>query len=133
MCNEYERYVDRYAYCKLMQDPEWGTPTPQSERDLPQTGSVRIRNVAPVIRAAGNGVELAQMRWSFPPPRPGGKPVFNFRSEGRSFRDSRRRRHSAPDRRPVDVAVLEQIVVPLYPRGAASFHAGRSEVWLNGR
>jgi SOS response associated peptidase (SRAP) len=42
------------------------------------------------IRAAGNGVELAQMRWSFPPPRPGGKPVFNFRSEGRRFKDSRR-------------------------------------------
>jgi hypothetical protein len=46
--------------------------------------------MTPVIRAAGNGVELAQMRWSFPPPRPGGKPVFNFRSKGRSFRDSRR-------------------------------------------
>jgi putative SOS response-associated peptidase YedK len=43
-----------------------------------------------VIRAAGNGVELAQMHWSFPPPLPGGKPVFNFRSEGRSFKDSRR-------------------------------------------
>jgi hypothetical protein len=25
MCNEYERYVDWYAYCKLMQDLEWGT------------------------------------------------------------------------------------------------------------
>jgi len=69
---------------------EWGTPTQQSERDLPQAGSVRIRDVAPVIRAAGNGVELAQMRWSFPAPRPGGKPVFNFRSEGRRFKDSRR-------------------------------------------
>ena len=36
MCNEYERYVDWYAYCKLMQDLEWGTPTRQSERDLPR-------------------------------------------------------------------------------------------------
>src|ERR1700757_3498852 len=90
MCNEYERYVDWYAYCKLMQDLEWGTPTRQTEADLPQARSVRIRSVAPVIRAAGNGVELAEMRWSFPPPRPGGKPVFNFRSEARSFRNSRR-------------------------------------------
>ena len=46
--------------------------------------------MAPAIRAAGNGVELAQMHWSFPAPRPGGKPVFNFRSEGRRFLDSRR-------------------------------------------
>jgi putative SOS response-associated peptidase YedK len=90
MCNEYERYVDWYAYCRLMQDLAWGTPSRQSERDLPQAGSVRVRDVGPVIRAAGNGVELAQMRWSFPPPQAGGKPVFNFRSEGRSFRDSRR-------------------------------------------
>jgi len=30
------------------------------------------------------------LRWSFPPAGPGGRPVFNFRSEGRSFRDSRR-------------------------------------------
>ena len=68
-----------------------GHPAQRSERDLPQAGSVRIRDMAPVIRDAGNGVELAQMRWNFPPPRPGGKPVFDFRSGGRSFRDSRRR------------------------------------------
>ena len=90
MCNEYENFTDWDAYCRLMQELEWGTPTWQSERDLPKAGSVRIRDVAPVIRAAGNGVELTRMRWSFPPPRPGGKPVFNFRSEGRSFKGSRR-------------------------------------------
>jgi hypothetical protein len=67
MCTEYERYVDRYAYCKLMQDLKWGTPTRQSEDDLPRAGSVRVRGVAPVIRAAGRAVEPAQVRWSFPP------------------------------------------------------------------
>ena len=45
---------------------ERATPTQQTELGLPQAGSVRIRDVAPMIRAAGNGVELAQMRWSFP-------------------------------------------------------------------
>jgi hypothetical protein len=67
-----------------------GNPDPAVKRDLPQAASVRIRDVAPVIRAVGNGIELAQVHWSFPPPKPSGKPVFNFRSEGRSFRDSRR-------------------------------------------
>src|SRR5579872_6091339 len=90
MCNNYEQHVAWEAYCKMMQDLEWGIPTNQSELDLPQADDVRIRDVAPVIRAAGNGVELAPMRWSFPPPRPGGKPAFNYRSEGRSFKDSRR-------------------------------------------
>jgi len=90
MCNNYEQHVAWKAYCKMMQDLEWGIPTRQSDLDLPQADDVRIRDVAPVIRAAGNGVELAPMRWSFPPPRPGGKLVFNYRSEGRSFKDSRR-------------------------------------------
>lgn len=90
MCNAYEQYVAWEAYCKMMQELEWGIPTSQSEHDLPQADTITIRDMGPVIRAAGNGVELAQMRWSFPPPRAGGKPVFNFRSEGRSFKDSRR-------------------------------------------
>ena len=42
------------------------------------------------MRVAGNGVELAPMRWGFPPGRPGAGPVFNFRSEGRRFQDSQR-------------------------------------------
>ena len=90
MCNDYERYIAWDEYCKAMQALEWGIPTDQTETDLPQAADTRIRDIAPVIRAAGNGVELTPMRWSFPPPRPKGKPVFNFRSEGRRFKDSKR-------------------------------------------
>jgi len=43
-----------------------------------------------VLRAARNGVELGPMRFAFPPPRKGASPVFNFRSEGRSFEKSNR-------------------------------------------
>ena len=34
MCNNYEQHVAWEAYCKMMQDLEWGIPTQQSERDL---------------------------------------------------------------------------------------------------
>lgn len=40
---------------------------------------------APVIRRSGEGIELVQLRWGFPPGRPKGAPVINFRSEGRRF------------------------------------------------
>src|SRR5262249_49599788 len=43
-----------------------------------------------VVRAAGNGIELVQMRFGFPPPRPKASPVFNFKSDGRHFADSKR-------------------------------------------
>jgi putative SOS response-associated peptidase YedK len=42
------------------------------------------------MRAAGDEIELAPMSFSFPPGRPRGPPVFNFRSEGRHFANSSR-------------------------------------------
>jgi putative SOS response-associated peptidase YedK len=62
---------------------------------------IRITDRAPVIRAASGELsgagessgrllsgELVQRRWSWP--GPGGKPVYNFRSEGREFGTSDR-------------------------------------------
>src|SRR5687768_8219528 len=47
---------------------------------------VRITERAPILRAdaCGDGsLELVERRWSWPAPT--GKPVFNFRGEGRRF------------------------------------------------
>jgi putative SOS response-associated peptidase YedK len=42
------------------------------------------------MRAVGDNIELVPMTFAFPPARPGGAPVFNFRSEGRHFANSKR-------------------------------------------
>lgn len=73
----------------MMQQLELGVPTQQTELDLPQADDVRINDRGPVMRAAGNDIELVSMNFSFPPSGRGG-PVFNFRSEGRSFASSNR-------------------------------------------
>jgi putative SOS response-associated peptidase YedK len=46
---------------------------------------VRISERAPILRGgkAAGAAELVERRWSWP--APGGKPVFNFRGEGRRF------------------------------------------------
>lgn len=90
MCNAYEQHVKWVEYCKMMQALELGVPTQQSELDLPESDDIRINDMAPVMRAAGNSVELVSMNFSFPPSGPKGGPVFNFRSEGRSFANSNR-------------------------------------------
>jgi putative SOS response-associated peptidase YedK len=90
MCNNYEQHVAWKAYCEMMQALEWGIPVRQSEADLPQADNVRITDLAPVMRAAGEEIELAPMGFSFPPATPRGGPIFNFRSEGRSFAKSNR-------------------------------------------
>jgi putative SOS response-associated peptidase YedK len=66
------------------------TPSGESEASLPQADDIRIGDLGPVLIAAGNGVALEQMRFGFPPPRPKASPVFNFKSDGRSFKDSKR-------------------------------------------
>jgi putative SOS response-associated peptidase YedK len=90
MCNAYEQHVKWVEYCKMMQALELGIPTQQSELDLPENDDVRINDMAPVMRAAGDHIELVSMNFSFPPSGPKGGPVFNFRSEGRSFANSNR-------------------------------------------
>jgi putative SOS response-associated peptidase YedK len=90
MCNNYEQHVRWADYCKMMQALELGIPSRQSELDLLQAGDVRINDTGPVMRAAGNEIELVPMTFSFPPGRPGGAPVFNFRSDERHFANSNR-------------------------------------------
>ena len=90
MCNDYEQHVKWRECCEMMQTLALGTPTDQSERDLPQADDIRIGNYGPVMRAAGNGIELTSMRFGFPASSPKGGPVFNFRSEGRRFDKSQR-------------------------------------------
>lgn len=89
MCNAYEQHVRWTAYCKMMQSLELGIPTNQGEADLPQVDDIRINDMGPVMRPAGNAIELVQMNFSLPPVGKGG-PVFNFRSEGRHFDGSNR-------------------------------------------
>ncbi|GLS41720.1 DUF159 family protein [Mesorhizobium tianshanense] len=90
MCNAYEQHVRWVEYCQMMQALELEIPTQQTELDLPQADDIRINDMGPVMRATGNMIELAQMNFSFPPSGPRGGPVFNFRSEGRDFTDSKR-------------------------------------------
>lgn len=90
MCNAYEQHVKWVEYTRMMQDLELGIPTQQTELDLPQSDMVRINDMAPVMRAAENLVELVPMNFSFAPSGPKGGPVFNFRSEGRDFSNSGR-------------------------------------------
>ena len=90
MCNVYEQHISWEQYTRAIRELDLGIPTRQAEADLPQAGQIRIGDLAPVMRASDNLVELAPMKFGFPPPRPKASPVFNFRSEGRRFHESKR-------------------------------------------
>jgi hypothetical protein len=87
VCTYFEQEIAWADYCALMQAIELGIPTGQAELDLPPAADVRITDMASVLVDKGGAPRLQRMAFGFPPGGKGG-PIFNFRSEGRSFADS---------------------------------------------
>lgn len=90
MCNSYEQQVAYAAYRKAVEHYGLDTPSSESASDLTQAADLKIGDIGPVLVPAGNGVELKVMKFGWPAPRPKASPVFNFKCDGRSFKDSRR-------------------------------------------
>jgi len=88
MCNDYEQHVSQAEYAKAVAALELASAG--DEAALAASDDIRIGDMGPVLRAKGNGIELVSMRFGFPPPRPKAPPIFNFKSDNRSFADSRR-------------------------------------------
>jgi putative SOS response-associated peptidase YedK len=90
MCNEHRRAV---ALGQITDD--WSQTRiplvfPEGAPNLAPLDSIRITDPTAIIRASASepgAAELLQRRWSWPGPQ--GKPVFNFRSEGREFNSGR--------------------------------------------
>jgi putative SOS response-associated peptidase YedK len=90
MCNDYERHIEWAAYEAALAEARLGITTDAGPHQLSAADDVRVGDMAPIVRAQGNVTELTTLRWGFAPARPGGAPVFNFKSESRSFAESKR-------------------------------------------
>jgi putative SOS response-associated peptidase YedK len=85
MCNEYQRYVPLGVISDQFSQLRIPLRFPEGRPNLGPT-SIRIGDTGTIIRPSTDGMhaaELVQRRWSWPGHR--GKPVFNFRSDGREF------------------------------------------------
>ena len=83
MCNLYRIEKNPDAIRRLFADVQIPLTFPEGIPNL-QPREIAITDPGPIVRANGDGFELVVRRWSWP--APGGKPVFNFRSDGASFR-----------------------------------------------
>ncbi|WP_340314351.1 SOS response-associated peptidase [Rhizorhabdus argentea] len=89
MCNEYSRKFDLDLLVVAMQQAAITLGFPESRPNLQPLDSVRITDPSIIVRAAAGAppqAELITRRWSWP--GPSGKPVYNYRGEGREFRNS---------------------------------------------
>ncbi len=89
MCNDYRLKVDIEWIRKDFGAIQIDMSFPEGIPNMQPRDDVRITDLAPIVRA-GNGpatADLVQRRWSWPSPN--GKPVYNYRSDGREFSSGR--------------------------------------------
>ena len=88
MCNDYRLKVDVEAIRQDFADIQVRIRFPEGIPNMQPRDDIRITDTAPIVRAVTgeSDAELVQRRWSWP--GPGGKPVYNFRSDGREFANS---------------------------------------------
>src|ERR1700752_151618 len=83
MCNLYRLHKGADAIRQLFASQGLQLSFPEGIPNLQPT-DIRITDPAPIVRMGQDGgLEMVIRRWSCPSPN--GKPVFNMRSEGRSF------------------------------------------------
>jgi putative SOS response-associated peptidase YedK len=95
MCNDYRLEVGAGTIADDFSDLRIRIRFPEGTPNIEPRLDIKITDLAPVVRAvegergaAERGTaELVQRRWSWP--GPGGRPVYNFRSEGREFTSGR--------------------------------------------
>lgn len=86
MCNLYtqSRSVDEVA--RIFRDLQIPLVFPEGAPNFAPR-DIAITDPGAIVRSAGTGHELVVRRWSWPAPN--GKPVYNFRSEGRELGSGR--------------------------------------------
>ncbi|GAC1333610.1 MAG: SOS response-associated peptidase [Beijerinckiaceae bacterium] len=85
MCNDYANHVPWSAYVEAFSEIKLPVVLPKAAPNLEPRDDIWPTDVAPIIRRHEDGVELARLRWGFPPGRPKAGPVINFRSDVRTF------------------------------------------------
>ena len=91
MCNEAARRIELGLLRNDFSELKIPLRFPEGFPNMEPLGSVRITDRTVIVRAAAEApgeAELITRRWSWP--GPGGKPVYNYRGEGREFRNGAR-------------------------------------------
>jgi len=90
VCNDYRLEVDIASIAQDFDDLKIKISMPEGAPNVPAREDINITDIAPIVRSVeptrGAG-ELLNRRWSWPDRT--GKPVYNFRSDGREFASGR--------------------------------------------
>lgn len=92
MCNDYAREIELGRVVHLLKEMEGIPPLDWASGRIPNdaapTPHVRIGDKGVTVRLDGDSLRAEMTAWAWK--GPGGRPIFNFRSEGRDFSKSDR-------------------------------------------
>lgn len=88
MCNEYQLIRPFSDVIEAFNATGNQLAFPEGMPNVGPMASIRIGDRAPIIRMGAQGAQALMAPWAWKGPQ--GRPVFNFRSEGRSFAGSDR-------------------------------------------
>ena len=86
MCNLYTQTRSPDEIMRLFRELQMPLTMPGGVPNL-RSRDIAITDPGPIVRTGDGGFQLVVRRWSWP--GPGGKPVYNFRSDGREFGSGR--------------------------------------------
>lgn len=90
LCNDYRLEVDIASIAEDFSDLKIKIDFSEGIPNVAPRADIRITDPGVIVRAGAEGrgsADLVQRRWSWPGPT--GKPVYNFRSDGRDFGENR--------------------------------------------
>lgn len=90
MCNDYRLLTDIASIIEELEGLGIKVHLPEGAPNVGAREDIKISDTAPIIRSVEsrrNAGELINRRWSWPGQN--GRPVYNFRSEGREFNSGR--------------------------------------------
>ena len=90
MCNDYPARIELVNIHEVVAAVGIPLRYPEGRPNLEPRDDIRITDRGAILRASAGepgAAELVQRRWSWPAPN--GKPIYNFRSEGREFGSGR--------------------------------------------
>jgi putative SOS response-associated peptidase YedK len=90
VCNDYRLEVDVASIMEDFDDLKIKIKLSEGTPNVAAREDIMITDVAPIVKGVAgerSTGELVNRRWSWP--GPSGKPVFNYRSEGRPFNSRR--------------------------------------------
>jgi putative SOS response-associated peptidase YedK len=87
MCNEAARRIELGLMREDFAQLRIPLRFPEGLPNMAPLDSVRITDATVIVRGVADGAELVTRRWSWP--GAGGRPVYNYRSDGRDLRRGR--------------------------------------------